>query len=100
MLAAGLSACALVAVAAVVDVEAMEGRVDPGAVFTRGEVGLLAVSAARWAVDGWVEGPGVSVLSAWELLGGTGLDVEGPGVCSAGLCTPVALLVPAVVAAV
>lgn len=73
MLAAGPSA-----VTAVVDTEATEG-VGSGVVFSRGEVGLLAVSATGRAVDGWVVGPCVDVLSAWGLVGSEGLAVGSVG---------------------
>lgn len=78
VLAAGPSA-----VTAVVDTAAMEG-VGSGVVFSRGGVGLLAVSATGRAVDGWVVGPCVNVVSAWGLVGSVGLAVGWRGVCSAG----------------
>lgn len=73
VLAAGPSA-----VTAAVDTEATEG-VGSGVVFSRGGVGLLAVSATGWAVDGWVVGPCVDVLSAWGLVGSVGRAVGSVG---------------------
>lgn len=83
VLAAGPSA-----VTALVDAEVTEG-VGSGVVSSGGGVGLLAVSAAGRAVDGWVVGPPVDVSGACvELVGSAGLAVEGRGVCSAGPCEP------------
>lgn len=95
MVAAGPWACALVVVTTVVDMEATEGGLDFGVVFTSGALGLLAVSATGQV---WVVGPCVD-SDARGIVGRAGLAVGWLGVCMEGLCVPMALAFAKVVAA-
>lgn len=76
MVAAGPWACALVVVTTVVDMEATEGELGFGVVFTSGALGLLAVSTTGQV---WVVGPCVD-STARGVAGGAGLAVEWLGV--------------------
>ena len=96
VLAADSRAWASVAVTAVVDTGAADGRVGSGVVSARVGVGPLVVPAPGRAVDVRTVGPRVDTSSARGLVGGAGLATGGPRVPVGALALAVG---PAVVRA-